>query len=803
QLLIQGSGGDSLSCLQRLDTIMIGGEAFPLQLLETLKPLTSARIYNMYGPTETTVWSTVAELTNTNDITVGRPIANTSIYILDSHLNPQPVNVAGDLWIGGDGLAAGYLNRPEMTNDRFQTVKTKLYNTGDMARWLEDGNIEFIGRVDNQVKIRGFRVELGEIESQLLTHPEIDAAVVTTIGDALAAYIVSSRQMELPELRDHITQQLPDYMVPQYFVPIDSIPITPQGKLDRRALPTPEIKAGEDYIAPSGHEEETLVEIWSEVLDIDKSAIGVDTNFFDLGGHSLRATVVLSRVHKALEINVPLGEMFKTPTIKGLVNYIKQAGKETFISIPIAEKKEYFPLSPAQKRMYMLQQMEPDSKSYNMPLAVFLEGDTGKEKLEAVLLRLIRRHESFRTSFIVTDGMQVMQKIHDMEDVDFEVEIHHLEPTDSDREDKAVNDTFPNSRTDNVIQRFMRPFDLARAPLIRVGLVQLKDRHFLLMLDNHHIISDGTSFGLFIGEFMQLYAGKELPHLRIQYKDYSQWKNSEEGRKSNQSQETFWLSQWQGDIPVVNLPSDFPRPDMQSIAGSTFNFFIESGDHTRLKEVANSEGSSMFVLLLSIFNILINKMTGLDDIPVGTQIAGRRHSDLENIIGLFLNTLVLKNKLDNEDTFTGYLEQMTESTLKNFENQEYQFEDLSEKILGTRKVNRNPLFDVMFIWQNMEMNAMDVPELTLTPYGGGLKSSSLIDLSLYGFDRGEFIFFYFEYSTALFKEETIQRFATYFKDIVSAVVTDEKTLLKDIKISHDLGNIKTDLSDEMEDDFDF
>ncbi|MCP5050294.1 MAG: hypothetical protein GY940_24215 [bacterium] len=671
-----------------------------------------------------------------------------------------------------------------------------------MARWLPNGNIEFIGRIDNQVKIRGFRVELGEIESRLLTHPEIDAAAVMVIGDALAAYIVSTREIEITELRDHITLQLPDYMVPQYFVPIDTIPVTPQGKLDRRALPAPHFKAGEDYTAPSGPEEETLAQIWSEVLDIDKNAIGTDTNFFDLGGHSLRATIVLSRVHKAMDINVPLGEMFKTPTIKGLANYIKKAGKESFISIKTAEKKEYFPLSPAQKRIYMLQRMETDSKAYNMPHVVILEGNTHKDKLQEVFSQLVRRHESYRTSFIMVDGIDVFEKVYDPEEVNFELEYHDLTPKSSPNSPAPDSDR-TDARVETIIQRFIRPFNLDQAPLTRVGLVKLGQARHLLMLDTHHIIFDGTSLAIFNSEFISLHEGRQLPPLRIHYKDYSIWRNSEAGLVSQKEQEIFWLSQWEDRVPVVELPLDFPRPEVQSFKGSIMTFEIDPGNSRRLKEIANQEGTSLFVLLLALLNILVHKMSGLQDIPIGTQIAGRRHPDLENIIGLFLNTLVLKNRIDPEEPFTQYLKRITHTTLEAFENQEYQFEDLAEKVLGKRQLNRNPLFDVMFIWQNMEMEKTQISGLTLKPYEKELKSSSLIDLSLYGFDSDDSIPFYFEYNTTLFKEETLQRFVTYFKEIISAAAADKTTKIKDIRIAHDLGTVNTNIFEDTDDDFEF
>ncbi|MCP5049258.1 MAG: amino acid adenylation domain-containing protein, partial [bacterium] len=792
QLLVQDSASARLSCLERLTTIMIGGEAFPLKLLKDLQAATSARIYNMYGPTETTVWSAVEELTRAETVTIGRPIANTQLYILDKRFNVQPVGVAGDLWIGGDGLAAGYVNKSELTKEKFEVRSSnfELYSTGDLARWLPGGTIEFIGRIDNQVKIRGFRIELGEIESQLLNHSEIDGVVVRVMDGNLTAYIVSRRPFPVSDLREYISRHLPDYMIPSYFVPLDEIPLTPSGKVDGKSLPLPEFEASASYVAPSGPEEERAAAIWSEVLHIDKGAIGSDDNFFELGGHSLRATIVISKIHMEMSVDISLGEMFKTPTVRGLARHIKSAVREEYVPVPAAPESEYYALSPAQKRLYMLQQMDLLSIAYNLPNVMVMEGAMDKDKLEAVFRLLVLRHESFRASFTATSSQEVVQEVHPGETVSLTPEYYDLS--------KGAE-----AKAGSIIQSFIRPFDLESAPLIRIGLIKTGLQTYIFMIDMHHIISDGTSMGILVEDFMALYSGKPLEPLTLHYKDYSYWKTGNQRRAVERLQEAFWLNQFSGDLPVVNLPIDFPRPATRDYSGRTLGFRVEEGVARRLRELAKGEKVSLFVLLLAIYNIFIYKVTGQGDLLVGTQIAGRKHVDLQRIIGVFLNTLVLRNRFNSDAPFVSHLAPMMERTLNAFENQDYPFEDLVEKRVGKRHINRNPLFDVMFIWQNMEMEEIRIPGLTLKPYEGETKTASLIDLTLYGFDRDDHLYFYFEYGAALFREETIRRFITYFEEVVSAVISDKTVTLSDIKISHGLASAGVSHSEESDDEFEF
>ncbi|UCH93137.1 MAG: polyketide synthase dehydratase domain-containing protein, partial [Candidatus Aminicenantes bacterium] len=567
------------------------------------------------------------------------------------------------------------------------------------------------------------------------------------------------------------------------------------------------------YTAPGTDTEKILAHIWHEFLGIRE--VGIHDDFFELGGDSLKVMTIISKIHKALDVEIPMNEFFSRPTITKLSQYITGAGEQTYSSIEPVELKEYYPLSAAQERLYMLQQMEPEALGYNLPYVAILEGELNPIKLEQVFDQLIQRHESFRTTFIIVDGETVQRVYHDTEfEIEYddltraqvEVEVKVEEERSSVNGKRSKDLTAPNWQlAAATIKNFIRPFDLSHPPLLRVGLIRLTRQKHIFMVDMHHIISDGVSVGVLIKEFMALYGEEELPGLPIRYKDYSQWQNQRfsRGSESYKRQEAYWLKEFQGEIPVLNLPADFPRPDIQSFAGSSL-FFTISSEHTKgLKKLASEEEVSLFVLLLSILNVFISKITGQDDILIGTQIAGRRHSDLENIIGLFINTLVMRNYHGKEKTFKEFLKEIKQRTLNAFENQEYPFEDLVEKILGKRELNRNPLFDVMFVWQNLGIEKIQIPGLVLKQYDEEIKPTALIDLSLYGQDNGEDIIFMLEYNTSLFKKETIKRFINYLKEITAIVSTDKEIKLKDIKISHDLGMAKSGAFQEEDQEFGF
>jgi len=771
----------NVGCFDKVRKVLFGGERVSVDhVKKAVEYLKAGRVVHVYGPTETTVYATYYLINQVDEalgtIPIGQPLANTTAYILDKSLNLLPIGVGGEIYIGGDGVARGYLNRPELTAEKFpgavigpsfllvspynrlQKTNERLYKTGDLGRWLYDGNIEFIGRIDHQVKIRGFRIELGEIEACLLKHEEISAALVVTKESEtkdkhLCAYIVAREELSLSQLKDQLARQMPDYMVPSHFVFLENIPLTSNGKVDLKALPEPGWSDEGKYVAPRDWSERKMAAVWAEVLGIGKDKISIGADFFELGGHSLSATTLVAKLHRAFGVSIPLVEVFHRPTIRELAQLIRETVGEEFVAVESVEKKEYYILSSAQKRLYILQQLDPDSVVYNMPIVIPLSARANIGKLEQVFLQLVQRHESFRTSFHMMEDEPV-QEIH--KTVDFA-----LEYFESDAE-----------------VTFIRPFDLSRPPLLRVGLRKIRDNPCLLMVDMHHIISDGVSMQILERDFSLIYGGEELPALPVRYKDYSCWQNSRAQQTLLKEQENYWLKQFEEEVPVLELPCDYPRPAVQSFEGHGIGFQIGSEETKLLKKIAREQGATMYMVLLTVYYIFLSRLSGQEDIVVGTPIAGRRHADLQQIIGMFVNTLALRNSPQKEKTFLGFLHEVKARALEAFENQSYPFEDLVEKVKVNRDISRNPLFDVMFSFKNIGENNEEITRDETATAGrqepgqtspGYEHRVSKFDMTLGGMELGNHLLFTIEYSTRLFKKESMERFITYFKRIAAYI----------------------------------
>jgi len=643
----------------------------------------------------------------------------------------------------------------------------------------------------------------------LLKNNKIKEAVVLAREDKqgdkyLCAYIVARSKEHgsvseegsqyVPALREYLSQTLPDYMVPSYFVSLETIPVTLNGKVDRKALPAPKIKVHDGYVAPGNEIEMKLAEIWSEVLGIKKDIISVYENFFNLGGHSLKSTILVSKIHKAFDVKVPLAEVFKTPNIKGLSSFIIEASKDKYAAIVPSEAKYYYRLSSAQKRLYILQQFEVDNTGYNLPQVISMEEEIDKEELETSFKKLITRHESLRTSFDMIDEEPV-QKIHD--EVEFKIEYYDL--TTGGKDGKMGR-----WEAADIISSFVRPFDLSQAPLLRVGLIHLhtppsghpsqegREQKYILMFDMHHIITDGTSHDILTREFMTIYAGEELTSLRLQYKDYSEWQNSTNQKEAIKQQEEFWLKEFEGEIPVLNLPTDYKRPTVQSFEGDTVRFEIGRQQTRQLKKFALEENVTTYILMLAICYVLLSKLSGQEDIIVGTDVEGRTHADLDGIIGMFVNTLALRNSPGREKTFKEFLEEVRKRTIEAFENQEYPFENLVDRLGVIRDPSHNPLFDVMFTLQTISLSSTagetsqrGKPELSGFPYDFR-NNTAKFDLLFEVIDPGDRFLFNLEYCTKVFSEETMNNFIKNLREIVSAIINDINIKIKDIVISHDL-----------------
>jgi amino acid adenylation domain-containing protein len=770
------SGGDD-KIMDSLKVIITGGEPLdePLRrrMLEKGYPL-----YNNYGPTEITTDALCWQCTSEGPILLGKPVDNCRVYVLDKNMGLLPVGAAGELYLSGNGLALGYLNSPETTAEKFLPhpfmAGRRIYRTGDLAMWMPDGNIFFLGREDHQVKIRGYRIELEEIKNRLLAHTDVKEVVVIASGGHstdeaeesddkfISAYYVSDNPVELSSLREHMAGELPDYMIPSYFIHIDRIPLNSNGKIDRKALPAPRIVRDEDYKAPNDHIEEKLLKIWFEVLGmagdalLDSTAIGINSNFFHLGGHSLKATVLAAKIHKAFDVKIQLARVFQTPTIKELARFIRGVGvTEKHIDIEPAEEKEYYLMSSAQRRLYSMRQMEPDSTGYNMPMLLTVEGAVEPGAMESAFQHLIRRHEALRTSFHVING-ELVQIVHPQ--VPFKMEYREVQ----------------SFQLQGLVENFEKPFDLAIPPMIRVVLAKTREEEHLLMIDTHHIISDGVSQGILIKDFIALLAGEDLEPLKLQYRDYAQWQNSELGISSLRSQEEFWMERLDGELPVLNLPIDFPRPQVQQFAGDSVSFEISPDNSRALKALALEQGTTLNIVMMTIFNIFLAKMCDQQDIMVGIVVTGRRHADLENIVGVMINSLVLRNFPTPQKTFLQFLQEVKERSIQAYENQDYPFEKLAERFDNNREMGRNPLFDIMFeIGTDPVASGSDNIEkrtnLKFKPYTGR-RRITVIDMIWSGRDNGEQLTFTVDYNTNLFERTSIELMVDSYLTLITQVL---------------------------------
>ncbi|MCP4148248.1 MAG: amino acid adenylation domain-containing protein, partial [bacterium] len=736
------------------------------------------KMVNAYGPTEASDDIThhiMAQAPHAPQVPIGKTLHNLAIYIVDKHMNLCPSGIKGEICVAGIGVGRGYLNNPELTAGKFipnpfveavartqyPITNNELYRTGDLGTWTQDGVVEFFGRIDFQVKIRGFRIELGDIENALVKHRQVEQSVVLAIEDSagnyfLAAYYTGTAPEEA--LRDFLSEKLPDYMIPSTFIPLEELPLTPNGKIDRKALPEPgeTTTASYQYQPPTNQTEEKLVEIWRDVLGLKQ--IGVTDNFFEIGGHSLKAINIIAQINKTFQVDLPLIVLFEKPFIKDQARYIIHSGTTTFTAVEAVEKKDYYPVSAAQKRLYALNRFTPDSVNYNMPDAMIIEGELSIVDFEEAFQKLIQRHETLRTSFHFVDDEPV-QRIHEPTEIVFEVE----------------------QTTGTTFSRFLRPFELDRAPLLRVELVKQEENRHIFLFDMHHIISDGVSLGILVKEFGALYARQELEPLTLQYKEYATWQNRFMESEKLLQQKTYWLEKFSGEIPVLAMPTDYPRPAVQDFEGETITFEIEAEQVEGIRRLTQNHGTTLYMVLLALFNIQMSKYGGQEDIIVGTPSAGRRHTDLDNIIGMFINTLAMRNKPAAAKSFEEFLTEVKQNSLEAFENQDYQFDHLLDHLNLKRDLGRNPLFDAMFILQNFRNEELEIKNLTLKPYEFEDKVSKL-DITLQVTEGENKLYAHLEYCVGLFKKETMERFFKHYINIMADAVTNPGKALAKINM---------------------
>ncbi|MDC9594347.1 non-ribosomal peptide synthetase, partial [Xenorhabdus sp. IM139775] len=713
-----------------------------------------------------------------------RPIANTQIYILDTQGQPVPLGVAGEIYIGGMGVARGYLNQPELTAERFLRdpfsvePDARMYKTGDLGRWLTDGNIEYLGRNDFQVKLRGFRIELGEIETQLMQCPGVRDAVVLAREDAagqkqLVAYLRPHEGIKLlpAELRQQLAQHLAEYMLPNAFVTLDAFPLTPNGKLDRQALPAPDGSAviTRHYEAPVGDVEIALTQIWQNLLGLEQ--VGRHDHFFELGGHSLLAVQLVSRIRQILSRELPLQALFARPVLQELAQTLTDAAATTQTEIPLADRRQPLPLSFAQQRLWFLGQLDPAaSLAYHIPVALRLTGSLNHPALATAFNRLVARHESLRTRFVLFEG-QPYQHI-DPADTGFPLTYHDL---------RQLDPALLGNRVTELAEREAQtPFDFAQGPLIRVQLLQLAGEEHVLLLTLHHIITDGWSLGVLVRELETFYRAAlegnhhPLPPLPIQYADYAVWQHAQFNDKLITAQRDFWRDQLEGAPALLTLPIDRPRPSIQRYAGSQIPLHFDADLLAALKALGQRHHTTLFMTLLSAWSLVLSRLSGQEEVVIGTPIAGRQHHEQEGLIGFFVNTLALRVTLDDSTTVAGLLNQVRERALAAYAHQDLPFEQVVEALQPERSLSHSPIFQVMLALNNTPAIELALPGLQFTPLEQAHHSAHFdLTLSLTETDAG--LFGALEYAVDLFDAATVARIAGYLQHVLAAMVEDDAT----------------------------
>ncbi|OQA79924.1 MAG: Linear gramicidin synthase subunit B [bacterium ADurb.Bin243] len=834
------------------------------------------RFYNCYGPTECTVYTTFFPVDKMYaNIPIGKPLANTKVYIVDRNGNLMPEGYCGELCVSGVCLSRGYLNRPDTTAEKF--VKNpfnegeRLYKTGDLVRWLPDGNIEYIGRIDNQVKLRGFRIELGEIEIEIMKVKGVKNAAVTLAADGdnkfICAYIVAEKSLTHETIKKEISQNLPEFMIPNYFISLDEMPVNASGKIDRKALPAPRIKseAKSDYIAPAGECELRLAALWKETLAIDN--VGALDNFFKIGGHSLKAVILQAKIEKEFGLRMSIKKIFDNPSLRDMAafieagvsapamkkkkssdmaafengveekivkiweevlsldgicaldNFFKIGGhsikmvslqykieKEFGVRVPVKKLFEmptarlqaefiinaggaasggtavkaqtaeisrgartvesealHYPVSSVQKRLFIVETMEGPSASYNLPFTLKINGKLDRLKFSEAIEKMADRHEALRTSFSSKDG-EPFQVVHP-----------------SIRLKKIFQDA-----SDGVMQEYIdemiKPFDLSQAPLFRVKLMKVSDDEHLLFLNFHHIIFDGMSLEIFIRELFDLYHGRSLSPLKEHYGDFCLWQKKFLASSAIDEQEKVWFEMLSGDVPTLNMPTDFSRPPKPSLDGDQFEFFADAELTARLKNFAQATGNTLYTVILAAYNILLSRYSQQEDIVVGTPLVGRPSMETQNMLGMFVNTMPARNYPKPDKKFGEFLAEVRSTFLNIIDNQDYQLDMLIDKLGIKRASGHNPLFDTVFVYQTSKgLSEASYGDLRVKPQEINTRTAKF-DLTLQAFESEESMKFSLEYRKCLFKDDTVARMSTHLINILDEVSRDPEIYLKDIEL---------------------
>ncbi|MCP4218162.1 MAG: amino acid adenylation domain-containing protein, partial [bacterium] len=809
--------------LAPLRVVISGGERLEESAKEKILH-TGYALYNNYGPTETTVDALSGPCQESTRVNIGQPVANTQCHILDRSGQPTPIGIAGELHFSGAGIARGYINKPELCAEQFACLRQPLrgerqggaplespfalravggelprvYKTGDLGRWLPDGNVEFMGRVDRQVKIRGYRVELGEIENCLLKYDNIKEAVTVALpgqdaGKILCAYFVPTHDttVEITDLRDHMSKSLPSYMVPSYFIPLENIPLTPNGKIDKTQLPTPsgDIDTGVETIAPTNQTEQQLADIWQEVLGMD--TIGIKHNFFESGGNSIIMIQSLVRIREEMQKEVSLKTFFENPTIETLATAVEG----TFIDETQRKKEEEArqikpvpgnapaPLSFPQERIWFLENLYQDYIAYYVPRAIRIKGTIEKEMLEKVFTEIIRRHEILRTRFYLREGKAVQEVFEP-----FDFNIIPIDLTDTEASpSRSVEQVQEEKVKEFILGEGRLKFDLEKGPLIRAHLLKLAEEHFMLVLCEHHLVHDGWTQGVLLREFIAIYLafseGKPspFPELPIQYKDYAWWQRNYFQGEVLEKHLDYWKEKLSGLPPVINLPSDRPRPPVMSGSGRELVYHVPADLSHKLISFSHSRGVTLYMTMLAVFKTLLYRYTGVEDLCVGAGIAGRLHKEMEGMLGMVINTIVLRNQVHGDITFDQCLQRIKNTCLEAYQYEETPLEKVVEVLRPERSLSYTPLFQILFSFMDVPAGEFELPGLELRTVGAHNRTSkfdiNVIIVPANEQDPESEILVEWEYNTDIYEEETVDRMYRHYTQLLASVIEMPETQL--------------------------
>lgn len=729
-------------------------------------------IINGYGPTENTTFSCCYQIDKkyTDSIPIGGPIANSTCYVVSNDNNLQPIGIPGELWVGGDGVARGYFNNDKMTSEKFiysNIVNTRIYKTGDLVKWDSDGHLIFLGRIDNQIKIRGFRVELSEISTVINSYEHVKE--VYTIFDtvhnkkAICSYIVADKEIDFEDLKKYLGNQLPKYMIPTYFMQLDSLPINQNGKVNKKLLPKNfEIHSNNETVLPSSDIEKKLYNIFENILNV--SNFSITDSFFSLGGDSLTVIRLETRIFNEFNVQISVAEIFDNPTIELLSKKIDTAyilkRPEHIKKCPI---REFYPISSAQRRMYLTSNMDNNSTLYNITGGILLNKMPDINRIQHALNVLVSKHDILRSYFEIINDGTVVQKVKE----NFNVDIKILNADTND--------------IDKIFKTYQSSFDLSKAPLFNVFLITLPNNSVLLMLDIHHIIFDGTSFNIFMKDFANLYNEQYLPDLEISYKDFAVWEEEQILNNCFAESKNYWLKQFDKNIPILNMPTTYPRPANKSFKGTTYVTQLSRELTQKVKDFSNKNNITPYMLMLSAYYILLYKYTGQEEIIVGSPISGRTHQEIEPLLGMFVNSLPLKNTIHSNLKVKEFLDDTKKYCTEAFMHQDYPFDLLVNDLNLSQDSSRNPLFDTMFIYQNNSYPSITLDNID-AKYCIPKSNTSKFDLSLEVLPLNDNWNISIEYCTKLYDDNFIIAFSKHYINVLNNIISCPDTTISNISI---------------------